>query len=161
MVRKFFGIGFALVGILFTALAWGGHFQAQRISEQGSRVMAVVSGKSKHASSQRERNARYEISYVFSLDNGAPINGKYSIASGVWENLSEGALIEVAFDPAYPQHNFPVDENNLVSPVMPLVATMFAVFFCGMGVLVAFVKSKASGACAASAHTCCSSQPKQ
>lgn len=132
-VRKpqIIGTVFALLGLLFIVLAWGGHFQSKKVIDKGSRAVAGITGKKIERSrpgaplSNPAVSIDFNIYYTFKTNDGKKLDGRYAIRKGTWDNLKIGDSIEIAYDSDNPNYNFPVGEGALVSAGMPVALSVF------------------------------------
>jgi len=93
---------------------------------KGSRASGTVIDK--NASYDPDEGYTYTVSYTFSTPNAEQLSGGWFIEKPVWDKLIIGSQIEIAFDPANPSQNLPV-EGVKATPlwIMPIAAVLFAV----------------------------------
>lgn len=111
-----------VVGLLGFKLIGGEiHHQREenRILSEGGRAMAEITGKKINKGSRGGRHTRsaatyYAIYYRFKDGQGNWVKGKRSWLSAedgkvlIWDKKDMGDAMEVAYDPNFPDKNFPV-----------------------------------------------------
>jgi hypothetical protein len=91
---------------------------------KGSRAIGTVIDKTTLQSGSEDDS--YMITYTFSPPNGEQLTAGWLINKPAWDKLYIGSPIEIAFDPAYPSRNLPVEAEATPLWFIPLAAIVFA-----------------------------------
>jgi hypothetical protein len=95
-----------LVGLVGIVGSWGAYLLDSSIVESGSRASALVTRKYVVASSDGDSD--FMLVYEFSTESGQSVQADRGVPEVLWDQVSEGQTIEVAYASGNPERSFPL-----------------------------------------------------
>ena len=123
------GTVFFIAGCFGVAGSWIVHERQTRAYSQGPRVSAEIAGKS--FVSAADGSSEYLIDYRFQLPTGRQTEGSTPLPKPLWEKLSRGDRITLAYLPEEP--------TRFVVPELGKPGVMLPVFVSAAALLIAFL----------------------
>ena len=138
------GILFLIAGLFFIAASWVVYSRDTRTEDQGERETGRITGKESLIAADGDSD--FYVEYSFELSDGTQLTSRRAVPKGIWDDLSIGDSVEVRYDPAQPERNFPEGGGNTSAGVATFVSFIgVAISLLGTVVIIgALSKSNAT-----------------
>ena len=137
-----FGGFFFLLGSVFAIAPWGMLARDTRIATEGHRTSATVTHHS--VTQDDDGDDEYHVHYAFVTDAGETIRDRmFGVPRETYNEVQEGDLLSVVYDPASPYDNFPdgnglAGEGGMQSPWTAALFSAFGSLFAAFGGLFVY-----------------------
>ena len=147
-----FGLAWIVLCVPFLLFGRIMIFSEQRFEAEGVKASATLTGKNVETNRSRDRETNritetqsYYLHYSFETKEGRKIEAKDTVAKERWEELAEGAAIEIQYLPGAPEENRISRESSIVGGVL---MCCFAVLgnIIGIGSIVVYLRDRFFGA---------------
>jgi hypothetical protein len=116
------GAVFLVAGIMVLVLGIGAAIDEHRFRAEGRLASGMVIGKSiERADRDDNSTTRYQIAYHFETAAGELVAGQGEVPLAVWEQLAEGAPVEVQYVAGSPERNRLAGASGLEDTIVMLV----------------------------------------
>lgn len=116
------GAVFLVAGIMVLVLGIGAAIDEHRFRAEGRLASGMVIGKSiERAGRDDNSTTRYQIAYHFETAAGELVAGQGEVPLAVWEQLAEGAPVEVQYVAGAPERNRLAGASGLEDTIVMLV----------------------------------------
>uniref|UniRef100_UPI0040579FA6 DUF3592 domain-containing protein n=1 Tax=Candidatus Electrothrix sp. TaxID=2170559 RepID=UPI0040579FA6 len=135
---------FICIGAVFIIVPWRFYLNTNKILNQGGRVAAEITDKSKVRQRRTGNDTRqnydiiHYVSYRFKIKN-KEIENRGTVDESTWYHLKIGSKVEVAYDLETPGNNFIVNGEGFSASLLFLC---MPVFFSLLGLLTLFLGGK-------------------
>jgi hypothetical protein len=133
-------------GIFLLAGTWVAYRYDMNIQSMGARSVGRVIQKRVVQGIEDGRD--FGVAYWFLLPDGRKVNAERTIAKKQWERLRPGDDLEICYDAASPDRNFPLGSGNTSPGLILFTSVLGAAFAIGGAwfVIAAFIKTRTTRA---------------